>query len=138
MFHALLCSLNYDSDPNILLRLEAAVTTVQSIITTYEGSVARLLADDKGTRFKIAFGMPSMTHEDDAVRVVVAGLEIQSKLRELQVVTAIGIATGRCCKRPNHSSCNGCKQHVRFMTLPRMCVDVRYRVLWRSRLFEAL
>lgn len=46
----------------------------------YEGTVARLLADDKGTRFKIAFGMPTLVHDDDGVRVVRAALRIRENL----------------------------------------------------------
>ncbi len=51
------------ADPNVLVLLQAAVCAVQEAIFAYEGTVARLLADDKGTRFKIAFGMPSNAHE---------------------------------------------------------------------------
>jgi class 3 adenylate cyclase len=84
--------LDYTKD-DVLEKLQAAVCAVQETVLKYDGTVARLLCDDKGTRFKIAFGMPSMFHEDDAVRVILAGLEIQKRLR---VITppAIGIATG--------------------------------------------
>lgn len=51
------------SDQNVLSILQPAIVAVQSTIDKFEGAVARLLADDKGTRFKIAFGMPSCQHE---------------------------------------------------------------------------
>jgi hypothetical protein len=84
--------------------------------------VARLLADDKGTRFKIAFGMPSNAHEgmflplypfyflcwishvkcvyrfvfspDDGQRVILAALDIQRRLASLDTTASIGIACG--------------------------------------------
>jgi hypothetical protein len=110
------------SDQHVLSILQPAIVAVQSTIDKFEGAVARLLADDKGTRFKIAFGMPSCQHEgmsatnytfmcteflivfanqnlffcitDDAERVVRAALEIQDRLGEFKISSSIGIACG--------------------------------------------
>jgi hypothetical protein len=41
----------------------AYVRIIQEAVVRQEGTIARLLADDKGTRFKIAFGMPTLAHE---------------------------------------------------------------------------
>jgi class 3 adenylate cyclase len=82
------------TDPATLRRLQTCVCVVQAVVRKYNGYLARLLADDKGTRFKICFGMPHMVHEDDSVRCVKAGLEIQQTLRRRRMQTAIGVATG--------------------------------------------
>ena len=58
------------SDQNVLSILQPAIVAVQSVIDKFEGAVARLLADDKGTRFKIAFGMPSCQHEGSVTNYV--------------------------------------------------------------------
>ena len=84
------------SDPEVVNILQAAVCIVQESIFNFEGTIARLLADDKGTRFKIAFGMPTNSHEDDGERVVLAAIDIQRKLAGLPNPTpaSIGIACG--------------------------------------------
>ena len=84
------------SDPNVMELLQSCVCAVQESIFSFEGMIARLLADDKGTRFKIAFGMPANTHEDDGERVILAALDIQKRLSLLPISTqaSIGIACG--------------------------------------------
>lgn len=82
--------------------LQTAVRVVQEGINRYEGTIARLLCDDKGTRsaaqralslipplhravrvwcscgfrFKLAFGMPTLSHEDDSTRAVLACIQV--------------------------------------------------------------
>jgi hypothetical protein len=46
----------------------AYVCIIQEAVLRQEGTIARLLADDKGTRFKIAFGMPTLAHEGNHQR----------------------------------------------------------------------
>lgn len=53
-----LLGLDYDHASTVLDKLQEAVEMVQPSISFYEDTVARLLADDKGTRFKIVFGLP--------------------------------------------------------------------------------
>ncbi len=65
------------SDQNVLSILQPAIVAVQSAIDKFEGAVARLLADDKGTRFKIAFGMPSCQHEGTRVTNYVSSLVVR-------------------------------------------------------------
>ena len=86
--------IDYEKDEGVLETMQKVTLAVQSSVFHHNGTIARLLADDKGTRFKIAFGMPSQSHEDDGIRVVRAGLEIQEKLRALEVYNFIGVATG--------------------------------------------
>lgn len=79
------------ADPDVMLLLQGCVCAVQESIFQYEGMVARLLADDKGTRFKIAFGMPANTHEDDPERVVLAAMDIQRRLAQLATPTSASV-----------------------------------------------
>jgi adenylate cyclase len=78
-----------------LTRIQQAVVVVQDRVSYYKGMVSRLIADDKGTRFKIVFGMPTQVHEDDGVRVVLTALEIQKHLKILNFSPLIGIANGQ-------------------------------------------
>ena len=84
------------ANPDVLTLLQSCVCAVQESIFSFEGMIARLLADDKGTRFKICFGMPANTHENDGERVVLAALDIQKRLSELSTPASasIGIACG--------------------------------------------
>lgn len=54
---AKILGVDYDK-PDVLDTLNESVRVVQGVIKNFEGTVLRLLADDKGTRFKIVFGMP--------------------------------------------------------------------------------
>jgi class 3 adenylate cyclase len=94
MFIAL-SGLDY-SKPNatLLAMLEKQVKIVQEAVHTYQGVVARLIADDKGTRFKIAFGMPGRVYADSAARCIHCGLACMMSLRKMGCPPAIGIASG--------------------------------------------
>lgn len=79
----------------VLICLGVIITHLSNIFVLYRLlQVARLLCDDKGTRFKVAFGMPTLAHEDDGVRTVLAAIEIMHMLRRKGQTAAIGIATG--------------------------------------------
>lgn len=80
--------------PGALERLQESVCIVQQLVFLYEGFIARLIADDKGTRFKIVFGMPSQVHEDDSARVIITALEIEKRLKLAKMRCYIGIANG--------------------------------------------
>ena len=51
----------------------AAVHAVQSAVTRHGGAILRLITDDKGTRFPIAFGLPGQQ-----LGIVVAGPEAEA------------------------------------------------------------
>lgn len=46
----------------------------------HEGSLNKLLMDDKGSTLIVVFGLPPMSHQDDAVRAVMCGFTL---IREL-------------------------------------------------------
>jgi class 3 adenylate cyclase/tetratricopeptide (TPR) repeat protein len=73
---------------------QTIMTTLQSAVYRYEGSVNKLSVDDKGVTFIAALGLPPLAHEDDAIRGVQVGLTIQTQLRHLGYRSAIGVTTG--------------------------------------------
>ena len=78
-----------------LERAQMIMQQLQTELYRYEGSINKLNVDDKGTALLAALGLPPLSHEDDAVRGVLAALAIQQKLRELGLRSSIGISTGR-------------------------------------------
>lgn len=82
-------------DPADLEQTQAVVQTVQRVLQRYEGSTIALSADAAGVTLLAAMGLPPLAHEEDAARGVGAALEIQARLRERHVRSAVGIATGR-------------------------------------------
>lgn len=81
--------------PEALEQVQTVMQALQTAMYRYEGSINKLLMDDKGTTLVSALGLPPLAHEDDAVRGLQAALDIQEKLRELQQPYAIGVTTGR-------------------------------------------
>ena len=61
----------------------------------HEGSFNKLSLDDKGLTLVAALGLPPFAHSDDPARGVQTAIEIQDRLRELDVRGAIGVASGR-------------------------------------------
>jgi len=68
---------------------------MQRVVFKYEGVVRQFLSDDKGTVLIAAFGLPPFSHRDDAIRGVLAALEIHSDLLEIKMQNTIGVTTGR-------------------------------------------
>jgi tetratricopeptide (TPR) repeat protein len=58
----------------------------------YEGSIDKLLCDEKGTSLILAWGLPPFAHEDDPRRALRASLELYRQLAH--PAAAAGIATG--------------------------------------------
>jgi len=75
--------------------IQERVAALQTALYRYEGSLDKVILDDKGLSALAAFGLPPMTHEDDAVRAVLASVELDAMLREFGSPPSIGVATGR-------------------------------------------
>jgi class 3 adenylate cyclase/tetratricopeptide (TPR) repeat protein len=75
--------------------IESLVAAIQREIYAIEGSVNKLLLDDKGLILLAAFGLPPRVHENNAARALHAALRISDHLREHGVGHGIGLATGR-------------------------------------------
>lgn len=68
---------------------------IQSAIYRYEGSMNKIVVDDKGVSILAAFGLPPFSHEDDSLRGVLAAQDIHTKITELGLHCYVGITTGR-------------------------------------------
>ena len=60
----------------------------------HEGSLNKLLMDDKGSTLIVVFGFPPMAHQDDPVRAILTGQLLIKELKKLEVSCKVGIATG--------------------------------------------
>lgn len=68
---------------------------LQSVIYRYEGSMNKIVVDDKGVSLLAGFGLPPFSHEDDPLRGVLAAQDIHHAITEEGLHCYIGIATGR-------------------------------------------
>ena len=75
--------------------LQDLVTKTQVALAKYEGTLTRILDDDKGVTLFASFGLPPFAHEEDPYLAVQAAEEIQSVLTQMRLEYGIGIATGR-------------------------------------------
>lgn len=93
-------------EPAQLGSTHAAVRAVQEAFTGRGGTILRLITDDKGTRFLIAFGLPGQQHEDEVSRAVCAAVEAAEALKAVSAPLiegqeprslgcAVGVTTGR-------------------------------------------
>ncbi|MEW6733286.1 MAG: adenylate/guanylate cyclase domain-containing protein [Acidobacteriota bacterium] len=73
---------------------QEAMSTLQTCLYRYEGSINKISVDDKGTSLVAALGLPPLSHEDDPVRGVRAALAMQEALEKMGLQSAIGVTTG--------------------------------------------
>ena len=78
-----------------LSRAQRSFSVVQKAIVYWEGTVNKLMVDDKGVVVLALFGLPCLRHPDDAARGVLAALTIAMRFREENLDCSIGIVTGR-------------------------------------------
>ena len=57
-------------------KIQKIVTTVQKQIYRLQGSVNKLVMDDKGSTFICLWGVCPLSHEDDASRAILTGFNI--------------------------------------------------------------
>jgi predicted ATPase/class 3 adenylate cyclase len=86
--------LDYDGDESAGTKLDAYIRWVQWVVGVYEGSLIQLTIGDKGSFLYAAFGTP-VAHDDDAVRAVMAALELRRVPDELDFITSIQIGLGQ-------------------------------------------
>jgi hypothetical protein len=74
--------------------LQATICEMQSVIYKYEGTVRQFIIDDKGSVMIAGFGLPPLSHENDAMRAVETAIEISQRLEAQGVPCSIGVTTG--------------------------------------------
>ena len=74
--------------------VHSAVLAVQEAVYKYEGSINKILLDDKGFLILAGFGLPPLSHEDDELRGVLSALRVQAKLKGLGMKCDVGVTTG--------------------------------------------
>lgn len=79
--------------------LNSIVQIVQDIVHSRDGYVAEVIIDEKGVSILVTFGTPPDAHLDDPLRSVLSAREIFTALKQRNVPSSIGVATGRmmCC-----------------------------------------
>ncbi len=83
------------SDTTPLKQAQMVMRTLQKALYYYEGSINKLSVDDKGITLVAALGLPPLTHQDDAPRGVRAAIEMQFRMKKLNLRCAIGVTSGR-------------------------------------------
>ena len=86
--------IDYDMDTKAQSKLDAYIQAVQHILDRYSGYMLQLALGDKGCYLYASFGVPT-AHEDDAVRVVSAALELRDLHMDFITNVQIGISQGR-------------------------------------------
>ena len=102
-----------------LQRAHKAVQAVQRSMQRYDGTITRLICDDKGSRFLIAFGLPGHANEDDEQRAVLSSLECVNSLSQVRRLPRV-IRAPRVVTLPlagpeqtiEGAGCHGCRRHL--------------------------
>ncbi|EAR83243.2 PH domain protein (macronuclear) [Tetrahymena thermophila SB210] len=82
------------ADEEGLNKIQKVIQIIQKCVYMYEGSLNKFLMDDKGSTLIVVFGLPPITHQDDAVRAVLCSYAIKNQLRKQSCKCSIGIGTG--------------------------------------------
>ncbi|CAK0836095.1 unnamed protein product [Prorocentrum cordatum] len=78
-------------------RMQVVVRLLQRSIYALEGSLNKILVDDKGILVLACFGLPPLNHyTDDPLRAVLAAARFIDTLREEDLTGRAGVATGTC------------------------------------------
>ena len=95
MFASLGIDLSNATTAEGLQHIQETVVTVQKCVYELEGSLNKLVMDDKGSTLICVWGLSPLSHDDDAVRTVLCGLNIRKRLMaKVKCECNIGISTG--------------------------------------------
>jgi predicted ATPase/class 3 adenylate cyclase len=86
--------------PSALDEIQATMLAFQQTVYRYEGSINKLLVDDKGAISIVLFGAPPMSHLDDPLRAMRCALDLQADAERLGLGLAIGVTTGQVFAGP--------------------------------------
>eukprot|EP00937_MAST-01D_sp_MAST-1D-sp2_P000284 g284.t1 len=65
------------------LKVQQLMSAMQRLTYEYEGSVNKLLVDDKGLLLLAAFGLPPLRHSDDPTRALRTSMRLSTSLQEV-------------------------------------------------------
>ncbi|CAD8122137.1 unnamed protein product [Paramecium sonneborni] len=77
-----------------LTHIQQVIETVQKSIYAFQGSLNKILMDDKGSTLIVVFGLPPMSKQDDPARAVMTAITMQQELKAINCSCKIGISTG--------------------------------------------
>ncbi|CAD8100738.1 unnamed protein product [Paramecium sonneborni] len=77
-----------------LQHIQKVIEVVQKCIYINEGSLNKLLMDDKGSTLIVGFGLPPLKHQDDPIRALLAAQLLVKQLSLINCKCYIGVATG--------------------------------------------
>ena len=86
--------IDYDSDDEAGLKLDAFVRRVQAVLDRYEGFLVQITMGDKGSYLYICFGAP-VAHENDPARAASAALALRAAAAELSFIDPLQIGISR-------------------------------------------
>ncbi len=76
-------------------KIQKIVVTVQQQVYRQEGSVNKLVMDDKGSTLICLWGLTPMGHDDDAARAILTAFNMRKELKKIEGVWCnIGISSG--------------------------------------------
>lgn len=81
-------------DSNDLSLAQESLDAVQRALVLQEGILRQFLIDDKGAIILIYFGLPPLSHENDAQVGIEAALEICKNMKRVNDNFTIGVGTG--------------------------------------------
>ena len=84
---------NLDLSDNI--ECQSAIVAIQEATYQLEGSVNKVVVDDKGALVLIVFGLPPVVHSDDPKRALAAAFLMRHHLHDLGLRCQIGVASSR-------------------------------------------
>ena len=97
MFVSLGVELSSAGSPQGMKHIQQIVTAVQEQVYRQEGSVNKLLMDDKGSTLICLWGLLPFAHDDDAARAVLAGFNMIKALNKINgTYCNVGISSGEC------------------------------------------
>lgn len=95
MFISLGFDLSQLRDNEGLLMFHRIIEIVQRILYQNQGTLNKLLMDDKGTTLIAIFGSVPTTHSNDSSRAVSASLDLAFHLKRVNINVNVGITTSR-------------------------------------------
>ena len=122
-----------DADPTrsrgdpMMRRAQTAVATIQGLLKKHGGALRQFLVDDKGSVAIAVFGLPSMSHADDARRAVAFAVEV------VAVLEAGGLSGGRAGIATGNAFCGAVGPETRCeYAVYGDCVNVAARLMTKA------